>query len=258
MGRFQPLHRVLNYFSMILKDISFNSPEENILYDDVLLHLAEHGPAQEYLRFWESSQPFIVLGRVGKIEEDLHQKQILRDRIPVLRRSSGGGTVVQGNGCLNFVLILAKERHLAIRDLRQSYQYILGKVITVLNDLGEPCVFKPISDIALLDGEKKFSGNAQKRGRNFILHHGTILYDFDLSLIWKYLDIPKDIPEYRRQRLHEDFVTNIRVPKAKFKSRLAAVWGVKTVSEGMPPTESELLTEFLKTKRVTIDLKDKL
>jgi len=168
---------------MILKDISFKSPQENILYDDVLLHLAEQGQQGEVLRFWESPVYFVVLGRIGKEREDAKIDAVRRDHISVLRRSSGGGTVLQGKGCLNYSLVLSQELNPQIADLRKSYQIILGKVIEALKQIGIESKFCPISDIALAENNRKFSGNAQKRLKKFILHHGTILYNFDLDKI---------------------------------------------------------------------------
>ena len=50
---------------MIIKDISFKSPEENLLFDEVLLKMAEESEGQEFLRFWESEETFVVLGRAS-------------------------------------------------------------------------------------------------------------------------------------------------------------------------------------------------
>jgi lipoate-protein ligase A len=199
----------VNYF----KDISFADPSENILYDDVLLAMAEEGLLGNTLRIWESPIYFVVLGRTGKVEEDLNYETLRKDDVPVLRRSSGGGTVLQGAGCLNFSFILSKENNSDLVDLRRSYHVILEGVLSALKQLQVTAVFRPISDLALADNEKKFSGNAQRRGRRFILHHGTILYDFDLTLVSRYLTMPHDIPEYRRGRSHGDFITNIPVLK---------------------------------------------
>lgn len=240
---------------MISKDISFQTPAENLLFDDVLLDLAEHDDLGEALRFWESPQTFIVLGRTSKPGSDIHLDTVKRENILVLRRSSGGGTVVQGRGCLNFALILSKEIHPEVALLRRSYQFILGKMIEALDTLGIKAIFKPVSDLALSDNEKKFSGNAQKRGRRFILHHGTILYDFDLALIQKYLTIPQEIPEYRRGRPHLDFVANIRVNPAELKNAIAKAFGVSRQENALGPKEQERLNYFLQTKDVVIDLK---
>ena len=64
-----------------------------------------------------------------------------------------------------------------------------------------------ISDLTI--DNIKFSGNAQRRLKHAILFHGTILYNFNLSLITKYLKEPPIQPKYRRHRHHNEFVRNI-------------------------------------------------
>ena len=149
---------------MHLRDISFSTPQENITFDDVLLRLAEKHEAGEYLRFWESSQIFIVLGRIGRAEIDVNSNHTQKDNIPVLRRSSGGGTVLQGQGCLNYTLVLSKQKHPELNDLRKSYEWISAKVIEALARAGFEAFFRPTSDLATGADEKKFSGNAQQHG----------------------------------------------------------------------------------------------
>lgn len=233
---------------MICKDVSFASPEENILFDEVLFELAEKGNKEESIRFWESDFYFVVLGRIGKIVDDVNEHVASIDRIPILRRSSGGGTVLQGPGCLNYSLVLSKEKTPVLNDLRKSYSYILARVTKALNTIGINSEFHPISDIALKDNRKKFSGNAQKRGRHFILHHGTILYRFDLGLIEKYLRMPKDMPEYREKRSHLDFVTNIEKDKEEIKGVLKQAFKAERDHHKLSDQEQSCLKKFLETK----------
>ena len=239
---------------MFLRDISLSIPEENILFDDVLLYLAEQSQGEETLRFWESKELFIVLGRLSSLEEDIDLKEIEANRIRVLRRSSGGGTVLQGRGCLNYSLILNKNSHPGLFDLRKSYEYILGKVKTALDACGIRAAFHPISDIALKDHQKKISGNAQKRGRHFILHHGTILYDFDLTLITRYLKMPKQIPDYRNKRAHTDFVSNAALDPTKFKEQLAKDFSADKICNQISEKERQVLNEFMLRKNVAVEI----
>ncbi|OGX39082.1 MAG: hypothetical protein A3C36_01770 [Omnitrophica WOR_2 bacterium RIFCSPHIGHO2_02_FULL_52_10] len=233
---------------MLLKDISLKLPQENILYDEVLLELAERGHSGEVLRFWESEQLFIVLGRTGKEAEDINVDAAHRDQIPVLRRASGGGTVLQGPGCLNYSLVLSKGHDPAIADLRKSYEFILGKVIVALRNVGIKAEFYPISDIALIEGHKKISGNAQKRAKKFILHHGTILYNFDLTKFERYLKMPADVPEYRQGRSHAEFVANIPSEVRDIKKALYDAFAVSREEQFMDSRELECLQEFLDTR----------
>lgn len=183
--------------------------EEMIAMDEVLLNKAEHGEIGETLRFWESDRYFIVVGRAGKVREDCFVSDCRRDKIKIIRRASGGGAVLQGAGCLNFSLVLSYERDERYKKIIGSYQSILNSIAASFQKTGLRVEFFPTSDLAL-DG-KKISGNAQARKRRFFLHHGTFLYDFDLSRVEKYLKHPAREPVYRLARPHKNFLTNIPV-----------------------------------------------
>ena len=239
---------------MILRDITLPVPVENILFDDVLLELAEKMATGESLRFWESSSVFIVLGRTGKVKEDVFVERARQDNVMILQRSSGGGTVVQGPGCLNFTVILSKDSDASVRDIRKSYRFILDKVITALKNKGVDCIFMPTSDLALAKGEKKFSGNAQRRGKEFIMHHGTILYRFNLEWIGKYLKFPHEVPEYRRGRDHLDFVANIPLAKDEIKRALQSAFSARKGDSRLSSVERGYLNKLKQDKRPDVIL----
>ncbi|NTV28541.1 MAG: lipoate--protein ligase family protein [Candidatus Omnitrophica bacterium] len=206
---------------MIIQDESLPDQQANLDRDDELLRLADREGNGEVLRFWESSKVFVVLGRMGREEDDVNMAACKLDGVAVLRRSSGGGTVVQGPGCLNFSLVLSRVTRPELRTITQSYRVILDKVSAGLKRLGVASEFRPVCDLVVGGTERKFSGNAQRRGRDFILHHGTILYGFDLGLVPRYLKQPVLMPEYRRGRIHADFVTNIPVLPEEAKRSIA-------------------------------------
>ena len=189
----------------------FADPLANLDYDDALLRSADQAASGEVVRFWESSSSFVVLGRTGREEEDVDSDACRRDGVSILRRTSGGGTVLQGPGCLNFSLVLSKASRPELAGINASYQIILGRVLTALASIGVEGEFRPVCDLVLKGTEKKFSGNAQRRGRGYILHHGTILYGFDLGLVSRYLKMPRKMPVYRQARPHGAFITNIPV-----------------------------------------------
>jgi lipoate-protein ligase A len=228
---------------MQFRDISFPTPQENITFDEVLLSLAEKHGAGEYLRFWESSRIFVVMGLTGREDIDVNPMNTRQDNIPVLRRSSGGGTVLQGPGCLNYTLVLSKQKHPELNDLHQSYEWISARIIEALRQAGCEAYFRPMSDLATGPGEKKFSGNAQRRRKHYILHHGTILYKFDLSLVSRYLNMPQDIPEYRKHRPHTDFVTNVPIDPCTFKGHLAQIFSASAL-QAPSVEELSLLENF--------------
>lgn len=206
-------------------DYTFHNPHENLAFDEVLLRETERDASDDVLRFWESPVPFVVLGLTQRICDEVKLDACNEDGIPITRRCSAGGCVLQGPGCLNFTLILAKAYHPEIVSLHESYAYILS---TIRDAIGHTGVGPAgISDLAF--GDRKISGNAQRRRKNHILHHGTLLYDADLTKIQQVLHEPADRPDYRGDRRHEDFVTNLDITRDELTSAIMEQFGVDTV-----------------------------
>jgi lipoate-protein ligase A len=183
------------------------SPEENISLDESLLLKAENGEIGETLRFWESSEYFVCLGKAGKEEEECFTERCKKDGIKILKRISGGGTVLQGPGCLNYSAVISYDRDKRFKNINDTYRIILGSAADSFKEKGREVEFLPVCDLAI-DG-KKISGNAQARKKKYFLLHGTVLYDFDINKISEYLKHPPKEPDYRKQRPHSDFVANI-------------------------------------------------
>jgi lipoate-protein ligase A len=216
-------------------DLTLGSAAENLALDEALLLQAEaEDPAGgEVLRVWEWPRPAVVLGSGCKLAEDVDQEACQADGVPVLRRSSGGGTVLLGKGCLCFSLVLAFSRHPALAEVRPSYRFILGRLAEAFDIPG--LELAGISDLAL-DG-RKFSGNAQQRKRHHLLHHGTILYAFDLPQVGRYLRLPARQPEYRAGRGHGEFLRNLDRPRDWLAARLRAAWEADEGQAAWPAEE---------------------
>jgi lipoate-protein ligase A len=206
---------------MRLLDITLADPAENLALDEALLLSAENEAGPEVLRFWELPAPAVVVGAGGSVVIDVDVPACDADRIPVLRRASGGGTVLLGPGCLCFSLVLGYGRAAGLDDIRASNRYVLGRTAHALAPLAAA---DPAGTSDLAVNGVKISGNAQQRKRTHFLHHGTLLCGFDTRLIAKYLHAPERQPDYRRNRPHAEFVTNLPATVAEVKRLLAAEW----------------------------------
>ncbi|HTU20985.1 MAG TPA: lipoate--protein ligase family protein [Gemmataceae bacterium] len=203
-------------------DLTLSSLAENLALDEALLLAAESGNGGEVLRFWEWPGPAIVLGAGGRIADDVDEAACLADGVSLSRRSSGGGTILLGRGCLLYTLILSYERAPALREISPSYRFILGQIGQTLTDGDGRLEQAGISD--LVCAGRKVSGTAQQRKRSFLLHHGTLLYDMDLSLVPRYLREPPRQPDYRVGRPHLAFVGNLPLSGDTIKQQLRRIW----------------------------------
>ncbi len=210
-------------------DLTLPTVAENLALDEALLLEAEETLGSEVLRIWEWPTPAVVLGAGSKLAEDVIEETCHRDHVPILRRGRGGGTGLLGKVCLCFSGVLSLARNRTLHDIRASYRYIFDQLRDAFHDVLPGLAQAGTSDI-IVSG-LKFSGSAQQRKRYFILHHATILYDFDLSLVQQYLRQPVRQPAYRQGRQHADFLMNIPLKGETLRQRLGDSWGASTSSD---------------------------
>jgi lipoate-protein ligase A len=207
-------------------DLTLPSVAENLALDEALLEEAECSDHPvEVLRIWESPQQAVVVGRSTRVAEEVNLDACRQNGIAVCRRASGGASVVIGPGCLMYSLVLSYELRPGLRMVEAAHRFVLQRIARAVAgsavDEVEP---KGISDLARR--ERKFSGNSLRCRRTHLLYHGTLLYEFPLDLISRYLRMPPRQPAYREGRGHDQFVMNLRVAPAVLKQRLVEVWDV--------------------------------
>jgi lipoate-protein ligase A len=214
-------------------DLTFTDPASNLACDEALLELSEAGDNGEVLRVWEPANYFVVVGYSNKVSAEVDVAACRAQGIPILRRFSGGGAVVQGPGCVNYALVLDNERPGMMPDVAESYRLVLKRHQRLLRELLATAVqIEGVSDLAI--SALKISGNALHRKRRFSLFHGTFLVNFDFSLIASCLPMPSRQPEYRQSRSHQSFLTNLHVDAARIRRALRDEWRARDVFERIP------------------------
>jgi lipoate-protein ligase A len=227
----QKARRTMQYL-----DLTYTTPAENLACDEALLDLCESGLQGETLRFWESPSHFAVLGYGNHADRELNIEACHAANIPILRRCSGGGTVLQGPGCLNYALILRIDRFIETENIGNTNCYIMSKHRDALRSLGFPVQIAGHTDLILGGPPRvKFSGNSQRRRRASLLFHGTFLHNFDLGLLEKTLNFPSLQPDYRENRPHAAFVSNLRITQADLKTALQNAWQADSVPNDLQP-----------------------
>ncbi|MEY4386399.1 MAG: putative lipoate-protein ligase [Verrucomicrobiota bacterium] len=216
---------------MLTLDFPILSPADLLAAEEVLLEAAESGQIGESLSFWESREHFVVLGYGNKAATETDPSACQRFNIPILRRISGGGTVLQGPGVLNYSLVLRAEEGSPLARINGSNQFIMQRNAEALTQLlgGNKRVEVQGHTDLVIDG-RKFSGNAQRRKRTHLLFHGSILVNLDLALLDRVLPMPSLEPEYRQHRTHRDFLTQLPFPASDVKKALRTAWSATVAS----------------------------
>ena len=130
---------------------------------------------REYFLTWRNENAIIV-GRHQNTPAEINEEFVKEKNIKVVRRLSGGGAVYHDLGNLNFTFIVDAQPGQKV-DLRKFCQPIADTLCT----LGANAMVDGRNDI-LIDG-MKVSGNAQYVRQGRVMHHGTILFDSDMSVL---------------------------------------------------------------------------
>ncbi|KAF8390142.1 hypothetical protein HHK36_024664 [Tetracentron sinense] len=161
-----------------------------------------------------TNSPTIVMGISGKPAELIELELVLQNRVPVIRRFTGGGTVIVDRGTLFVTFICNKD---AIPGLQPYPSPIMSWSRLLYKE-----VFRGIGDFDLRENDyvfdnRKFGGNAQSITKNRWIHHTSFLWDYDVKNM-AYLKLPTRAPEYRSARGHEEFICRMKdyLPRSAF------------------------------------------
>ena len=169
----------------------------------------------------------VVMGIGGKPERLLDLSAVQRDSVGVIRRFTGGGTVVVGKGTLFATFILNKgalqQRGLPDASFPRPimewsarfYKPIFDRLCSSelvfgLNENDYVLKAARIGGAGHSEGgapeqrTRKFGGNAQSISRGRWVHHTSFLWDYDPTHM-TYLQLPEKRPAYRADRDHHSF-----------------------------------------------------
>ena len=229
-------------------DFTFPTPQQNLACDEALVALCEGGYEHEILRFWEPREHFVVLGYSNRVLSEVDVPACERNLIPIFRRCSGGGAVLQGPGCLNYALILGISNRDPLLNIAATNAFVMQRHRQAIqNIIAFRVEIQGFTDLALRG--LKFSGNAQYRRRRFLLFHGTFLLRFDIALMEKVLPAPRRQPAYRQNRSHRDFLININADAATVKHALREAWGASMPLPQLPLADIERLADERYSRR---------
>lgn len=177
-----------------------NDPYFNMALDEyVVKHL---DLSNDYFYFYQN-RPTVVIGRNQNTIEEVNLDYVKNHDITVVRRMSGGGAVYHDMGNINFSFVV--DYH---KEDFNSIERFAKAIVKALSKFGVNAEFSGRNDITI-EG-KKISGNAQYVTKNRILHHGTLLFDSDLSILTKVLNVKPEKIKSKGIKSVKSRVTNIK------------------------------------------------
>lgn len=153
-----------------------HDPYVNLAIENELLAII-HEPTL----FIYQNYPCVVIGRAQNPWQETDMAFLKQNQIPLVRRQSGGGTVVHDLGNVNFSFLSPKT------DFNKLlHAQIVQRALKTLQ------ISVDISDrYDLFIGDKKISGSAFRETRTNSFHHGTLLINSNLDFLRRCLKVPE-------------------------------------------------------------------
>jgi lipoate-protein ligase A len=227
-------------------DWTCSTVEEDLALDEALLIDADEHDGPAVLRFWEPRQYAVVLGASRAKGHDVQSEVCRADLVPVLRRTSGGGTVVIGPGALNVSFILREDMQPGLWAVDAAHHYVLERLADSLRRAGQPVAIEGSGDLVLRG--RKCGGSAQRRLKHWFMVHCSILYEMPIERIARYLAVPERQPAYRRRRSHEDFLSNLPLARRILLDAIRARWAPGSALAAPPDRALVLIPDLVSEK----------
>lgn len=152
-------------------------PFFNLAAEEFLL--ARSGPGESILLLWRN-EPAVVVGRNQNTPAEVNLDEAQRRRIKVVRRLTGGGAVYHDLGNLNYSIITDSVQ------IKFDFRRFSAPILEVLANWSICARFSGRNDLVIEGNDgvaRKFSGGAQGKIGEKLLHHGTLLFSTDFSAI---------------------------------------------------------------------------
>ncbi len=220
-------------------DIDLGDAAANLALDEALLEAAHDGALDvPVVRVWMAAEMTVVLGSSSRIVDEVDEAACKAIGARLVRRASGGLTVVLGPGCLAWSVVAPHPG--GSPPLGAIHAAMLDPLAAALRAAGRPVARRGTSDLALADSaggpERKVSGNALRVRRHAVLYHGTLLDAFDLDAVSHLLRHPPREPDYRAGRPHAAFLANLQLGRAALAEAVRAAFAAAP-TEGLWPRE---------------------
>ena len=222
---------MLTILNLTTTDPAFNLAAEQYVFDCL-------PKDRSYFMLWQNENA-VIIGKYQNTLAEINGPYVEAHKIKVVRRLSGGGAVYHDLGNLNYTYITDAGELEAL-----NMRVFCEPIVRALAEFGVTAEINGRNDMTI-DG-KKFSGNAQYLRHGRVMHHGTLLYNSDLSAVSKALQVD---PEKIRAKGIESVrsrVTNIRrymkedVPLFVFREMLLEFIRRETESEDYEFSEEDV------------------
>jgi lipoate-protein ligase A len=176
---------------------NYNLPDQKLLESD---------NGHNGLMVWYPDELMVVIGKGSDPKLELIPENIEADNVPVIRRGTGGCSVVLSP---EMVVASLASRNDKQRKNNEYFAIFNNVIINAFKKLGINGINQAGTSDITLNG-LKVAGSSIYRNKDMVFYHAIINISGETDHMERYLKIPPRYPDYRAGRPHKDFVTSFK------------------------------------------------
>ncbi|MBS7622257.1 lipoate--protein ligase family protein [Candidatus Bathyarchaeota archaeon] len=161
------------------------------------------------------AQPFVNVGYHQVVEEEVDVDFVQQHKIPIVRRSIGGGTILDGPWEQDYFFIVRSPELSA--NIGDFYKRFLSPVVHALRRMGVYADYRPINDIVVKD--RKISGNGGVSIGEAMVLAGDVLLDLPTELMTKVLRVPDEKFRDKLKKSLSEWMTSLKLELGEIPAR---------------------------------------
>ncbi len=156
---------------------NIQNPYFNLAIEEYMLKNKQ----EDVFMLWQN-EPTVVVGKHQNAYAEINHDYLDQKNIKIARRLSGGGTVYHDLGNINFTYIMTGKHGRMV-----DFAKYTDDILQVLHEMNVPAIRNKRNDLII--NNKKISGNAEHVFKNRVLHHGTLLFNSELDVLNKAIQV---------------------------------------------------------------------
>jgi len=238
-----------------LLDLGGLSPlRAQTLYEAVALSVGR-GLVPNTLILCYPAKPYVCIGFHQELEKEIDVKFCREKRLPLIRRSQGGGAVYLDSG-QQFYQVVARRNDPAVPAAVDGFfEKFLQPAIYTYRKLGLPAEYKPLNDIVVRN--RKISGNGAGELDDSAILVGNIILSLDYDSMCHALKVPSEKFRDKLAKSMREWVTSLdrelgyTPRRSELKKHLIEVYkeiGIETLQGKLTDEEEEIFEKEAKPR----------
>lgn len=217
-------------------DLEYDDPYMNVALEEAIMKCVGKKAAPYTLRFWRNSKA-VIIGSFQCPELEVDISICRENRIPIIRRVTGGGAVYHDKGTLNYSLFTPKSSHSFSISFLRVFKSIIMSVVKALHSFGLNRI--SLSNNAIVVGGKKISGLAGAIKDGATLIHGSLLINSDLNILSDVLLLHR-VPS--KMELQRNFTRSQRMDVVNLENAIGRIISLDDVKRALTKEFEELFS----------------